>query len=118
MKSREPGLMRHNVGRSAVPSRRGDEETRERLAIVKRGQILGFGALVLTLAAIVTLATLGQSWVAGIVASGLAVIVAIFVTGQYRPGPVHIPEVAPRQPARLSEQELPGAIPPPHVATE
>jgi hypothetical protein len=114
VKNREPGLRPHNVGRSALPSRRGDKETRERLAIVKRGQILGFGALVLTLAAIVTLAALGQSWVAGIVATGLAVIVAIFVTGQYRPGPVHIPEVAPRQPARLSEQELPGSPPPPH----
>jgi hypothetical protein len=118
VKNREPGLRPHNVGRSALPSRRGDADAGERLAIVKRGQILGFGALVLTLAAIVTLAALGQSWVAGIVATGLAVIVAIFVTGQYRPGPVHIPEVAPRQPARLSEQELPGAPPPPHVATE
>ena len=114
MKNREPGLRPYNVGRSALPSRRGDAEARERLAIVKRGQILGFGALVLMLAAIVALAALGQSWVAGIVATGLAVIVAIFVTGQYRPGPVHIPEVAPRQPARLSEQELPGAPPPPH----
>jgi hypothetical protein len=85
---------------------------------VKRGQILGFGALVLMLAATVTLAVLGQAWVAGILATGLAVIVAIFVTGQYRPGPVHIPEVAPHQPARLPQQELPGAPPPSHATTE
>jgi hypothetical protein len=84
---------------------------------VKRGQILGFGALVLTLATIVTLAALGQSWVAGIVATGLAVIVAIFVTGQYRPSPVHIPDVAPHEPAWLPQQEMPGT-PPPYVATE
>ena len=106
------------MGRSAPPSRRGDAEARERLAIVKRGQILGFGALVLMLAAIVTLAALGQSWVAGIVAGGLVVIVAIFVTGQYRPGPAHIPDVALRQPARLSEQELPGPPTLPYAATE
>jgi len=106
------------VGRSVLPSRRGDTEARERLAIVKRGQILGFGALVLTLATIVTLAALGQSWVAGIVATGLAVIVAIFVTGQYRPAQVHIPEVAPRQPARPPQQELPDEPRPPHVAIE
>ena len=103
--------------RSILPSRHGDE-ARERLAIVKRGQILGFGALVLTLATIVTLAAIGQPWVAGIVATGLAVIVAIFVTGQYQPAPVHIPEVAPRQPVRLPQQELPGAPPPPHAAIE
>lgn len=108
MENREPGLRPHNVSRSASPSRREVAEAREQLAIVKRGQILGFGALVLTLAAIVTLAALGQSWVAGIVATGLAVIVAIFVTGQYRPGPVHIPEVAPHEPARLPQQEMPG----------
>jgi hypothetical protein len=70
------------VRRSILLSRRGDVEARERLAIVKRGQILGFGALVLTLTTIVTLAAIGQPWVAGIVATtGLAVIVAIFVTG-------------------------------------
>lgn len=100
-----------------LPSRREVVEAGEQLAIVKRGQILGFGALVLTLATIVALAALGQAWVAGILATGLAVIVAIFVTGQYRPAPVHIPEVAPHQPTRLSQPELPGA-PPPHVATE
>jgi hypothetical protein len=107
------------VRRSILPSRREDAEARERLAIVKRGQILGFGALVLTLATIVTLAAIGQPWVAGIVATtGLAAIVAIFVTGQYQPAPVHIPEGAPRQPVRLPQQELPGAPPPPHTAIE
>lgn len=105
--------------RSILPSRHGDAEARERLAIVKRGQILGFGALVLMLATIVTLAAIGQPWVAGIVTTtGLAVIVAIFVTGQYQPAPVHIPEVAPRQPVRRPQQELPGTPPPPHAAIE
>jgi len=43
----------------------------------------GFGALVLILATIVALATVGQPWVAGIVATtGLPAIVAIFVTGR------------------------------------
>jgi hypothetical protein len=109
----------HNVRRSISPSRREDAEARERLAIVKRGQILGFGALVLMLATIVTLAAIGQPWVAGVVATtGLAVIVAIFVTGQYQSAPVHLPEVTPRQPVRLPQQELPGAPPPPHTAIE
>jgi hypothetical protein len=107
------------VRRSIVPAQCGDAEARERLAIAKRGQVLGFGALVLMLATIVTLAAIGQPWVAGIVATtGLAAIVAIFVTGQYQPAPVHIPEVAPRQPVRLPQQELPGAPPPPHAAIE
>ena len=104
------------MSRSTLPSRRADAEAREQLAIVKRGQILGFGALVLTLATIVTLAAIGQPWVAGIVATGLVVIVATFVTGQ--PAPVHIPEAAPRQSIRLPQQELPGAPPPPQVAIE
>jgi hypothetical protein len=88
-----------------------DAEARERLAMLKRGQILGFGALVLTLATIVTLAVVGQPWVAGIVATGLTVIVAIFVTGQYQPASVH-------QPVRLPQQELPGAPPPPYDQPE
>jgi hypothetical protein len=113
-----PWLGIHNVRRSILPSRCGDAEARERLEIVRRGQILGFGALVLMLATIVTLAAVGQLWVAGIVATGLAAIVAIFVTGQYQPAPVHVPEVAPRQSVRLPQQELPGAPPPPDVAIE
>lgn len=105
--------------RSILPAQCGDSEARERLAIVKRGQVLGFGALVLMLATIVTLAAIGQPWVAGIVATtGLAVIVAIFVTGQYQPAPIHISEVVPRQPVQLPQQELPGALPPPHSAIE
>jgi hypothetical protein len=100
-----------------MPSRRGDAEACEWLAIVKRGQILGFSALVLTLATIVTLAAIGQPWVAGTLATtGLAVIVAIFVTGEYQPAPVHIPEVEPRRFVRLPQQELPGARPPSRVA--
>lgn len=117
MENPEPGLKPHEAGRSVVPSRHEVAEAADQLAIVKRGQILGFGALVLTLATIVTLAALRQAWVAGIVATGLAVIVAIFVTGQYRPAPVHIPEVAPHQPTQLPQQELPGTLPS-HVATE
>ena len=105
--------------RSILPARWGDAEARERLAILKRGQVLGFGALVLMLATIVTLAAIGQPWVAGIVATtGLPVIVAIFVTGQYQPAPVHIPEVVPRRRVWLPQQELPGAPPPPHAAIE
>ena len=105
--------------RPVLPSRRGDAEARERLAIVKRGQILGFSALALMLTTIVTLAAIGQPWVAGTVATaGLAVIVAIFVTGQYQPASVHTTEVAPRQPVGLLQPELPGAPPPPHAATE
>lgn len=97
--------------RSIVPSLREDAEARERLASVKRGQILGFGALVLTLATIVTLAAIGQPWVAGIVATtGLAAIVAIFVTGQYQPAPVHIPDTAPRQPVQQPQQALPDSL--------
>ena len=62
-----------------------DEETRERLAIVKRGQLLGFYALALMLIAIVALSGIGQPWVAETLASaGLAVVVAIFVTGRYQ----------------------------------
>lgn len=102
-----------------MPSRRRDAEAREWLAILKRGQILGFGALVLTLATIVTLAAIGQPWVAGIVATtGLPVTVAIFVTGEYQPAPVHIPEVPPPRPVRLPQQEFPGAPPPPLDANE
>jgi hypothetical protein len=86
---------------------------------LKRGQVLGFGALVLMLATIVTLAAIGQPWVAGIVATtGLPVIVAIFVTGQYQPAPVHTPEVVPRRRVWLPQQELAGAPPPPHAAIE
>jgi hypothetical protein len=85
---------------------------------VKRGQTLGFGALILMLASIVTLAALGQPWVAGIVATtgGLPVIVALFVTGQYRPAPAHVPDVAQCQPAQLPQQEPPDAPPTSHVA--
>jgi hypothetical protein len=105
---RGPWLRLHNGRRSILPARCGDAEAHERLAIVKRGQTLGFGALVLMLATIVTLAAIGQPWVAGIVATtGLAVIVAIFVTGEYQPAPVHSPEVAPPRPIRLPQQELP-----------
>jgi hypothetical protein len=109
---RGPWLRLHNGRRSILPARCGDAEAHERLAIVKRGQTLGFGALVLMLATIVTLAAIGQPWVAGIVATtGLAVIVAIFVTGEYQPAPVHSPEVAPPRPIRLPQQELPGMPP-------
>jgi len=86
---------------------------------VKRGQILGFGALVLTLATIVTLATIGQPWVAGIVATtGLPVIVTIFVTGQYQPAPVHVPQAAPPRPVQIPQQGTAAAPLPPHGAIE
>ena len=109
---RGPWLRLHNGRRSILPARCGDAEAHERLAIVKRGQTLGFGALVLMLATIVTLAAIGQPLVVGIVATtGLAVIVAIFVTGEHQPAPVHSPEVAPPRPIRLPQQELPGVPP-------
>lgn len=86
---------------------------------MKRGQILGFGALIITLATIVTLAAIGHPWVAGIVATpGLAVIVAIFVTGQYNPARGHNAEVASRRSVRPPQQELPVAPPPPSSAIE
>jgi hypothetical protein len=71
------------------------------------------------LATIVMLAAIRQPWVAGTLATtGLAAIVAIFVTGEYQPAPVHIPQVAPRRPVRLPQQELPGTTLPPHDAIE
>jgi hypothetical protein len=92
----------------------------ERLAILKRGQILGFRALILVLATIVALAAIGQPWVAGVVATtGLPAIVAIFVTGRYQPSAVHTPEVASRQPVRRPRPELQEApLPPPSPAIE
>lgn len=100
-------------------SGRDDHGPREQLAIAKRGQILGFGALILMLASIVTLAALGQPWVAGIVATtgGLPVIVALFVTGQYRPSPATVPEIVQQQTGQLPDQGAPNAPPPP-VAIE
>lgn len=92
--NRESWLRADKLRYSISPSRRGDDEARERLALVKRGQTLGFGALVLTLATIVTLAAIGQPWVAGILATGLAAIVAIFVTGKYQAATMRNPEVA------------------------
>jgi hypothetical protein len=71
------------------------------------------------LAAIVTLAAVGQPWVAGVVAtSGLAVIVAIFVTGQYQPAPGDVPEVMPPN-GRLPELDLAGSPhhPEPHPSS-
>jgi hypothetical protein len=107
VENREPGLKPHEVGRSVLPSRHEVAEASEQLAIMKQRQILGFGALILTLATIVTLAALRQAWVAGIVATGLPVIVAIFVTGQYRPAPAHIPQVAPHSPLGYLNKSCP-----------
>ena len=86
---------------------------------MKRGQILGFGALVLMLAAIVTLVAMGQPWVAGTVATaGLAVNVAIFVTGRHPPTSVQTSDAALPRPVRLPRQELPDGPPPPGAATD
>jgi hypothetical protein len=70
----------------------------ERLVLMKRGQILGFCALLPTLVTIVLLAAIGQPWVAGIVASSLTVVVGLFLTGRNLPKlsqyqPMHPPEV-------------------------
>lgn len=84
---------------------------------MKRGQMLGFSALFLTLATIVTLSAMGQPWVAGVVATtGLAVNVAVFVTGQYQPDSGRNLDIAPRQPVQLPDDKLPGRLPPPHAA--
>jgi hypothetical protein len=89
-----------------------DTEARDRLVLVKRGQLFGFGALVLMLATIVTLAAIGQSWVAGIVATtGLGGVVAIFVTDRHQPAPVHIAEFPPCQPDQRPQRESPGSLP-------
>lgn len=54
----------------------------------KVGRALGFAALVLLLGAVVTLAAMGDPWVAGVVATtGLTTIVPLFVTGQSPPAP-------------------------------
>ena len=90
---------------------RRDADARERLALVQRGQALGLGALFLTLATVVTLTALGQPWVAGIVATGMPVIVAIFVTGKYQPAPAHIREAEQRQLDGHPQQEVPGVAP-------
>lgn len=107
--TRELRLSTRKVRRSNLPSRREDAEAREQLAIVRRGQALGFGALVLTLATIVTLAAIGQPWVAGAVATlGSWVIVAIFRTGKCQTAALDAPEVVPHQFVRLFRQGLSG----------
>ncbi|WP_157036385.1 hypothetical protein [Streptomonospora alba] len=86
---------------------------------MKRGQSLGFSALIVTLAAIVALAAIGYPWVAGIVATtGLTAIVSIFVTGQYQPVPVRIPKGVPHQPVQLPRQDVPDTPPPPQGPIE
>jgi hypothetical protein len=101
----EPWRRADDLYRSISPPRDEATEAPERLTIAKRGQALGFGALILTLGTIVTLAAIGQPWVAGIVATtGLATIVAIFVTGTYQPAPIHIRDPT-RQPTRPPQQE-------------
>jgi len=87
-------------------SQRGNAERSERLDLVRRGQNLGFGALVLILATIVMLAAIGQPWVAGIVATtGLVAIVTVFVTGECRPSPARSSEHEWRQPSGLAQEE-------------
>jgi hypothetical protein len=112
--------MIHEVRHPNVPPQRAEaEEASERLAIVMRGQLLGFGALVLTLAAIVTLAAIGQPWVAGILATAsLTSTVAMFVTGQYQPPHAPNSDAATRLPAGPPQQELPGTPPAAPATTE
>lgn len=89
------------------------------MAVVKRGQILAFGALVLTLTTIVTLTMIGHPWVAVVVTTtGLVPVVVIFVTGQYQPTVHNVREFLPRQPVRLPTQDAPDAPPTPHAAIE
>jgi hypothetical protein len=81
-------------------------EAQARLDLIKRGQAFGFAALLAMLAAIIALAAIGQSWVAGVLAGvGLAGIVAVFVTGRYEAAPVSVPDV--HSSSKLaSEQQL------------
>jgi hypothetical protein len=61
--------------------------------------VLGFAALVLLLGAVVTLAAMGEPWVAGIVATtGLTTIVPLFVTGQSPPAPTQLTALGRRLP--------------------
>lgn len=91
----EHPLSAHKPRHSITLPHRGRSETDGWLAIVERGQILGFRALVLILATIITLALIGQPWVAGILATALAAIVATFVTGRYNPPSTRVSEVTP-----------------------
>ena len=75
-----------------VPAGRSDGRSDEQAATTRR-QNLGLVALILMLVTIVALAALGQPWVAGAVAAGLAAVVAIFVTGQHRGDPQGLPGV-------------------------
>ncbi|GAA5172028.1 hypothetical protein GCM10023321_71330 [Pseudonocardia eucalypti] len=85
----------HQLHPSILPAQ--GEDAHERTAVIRRRQTLGFAALVLVLAATVTLAAIGQPWVAGLVATtGLGATVATFVTGKYQPPRIHIPKVAQR----------------------
>lgn len=81
-----------------MPSRRQGVASNEQLGVVKRGQLLGFGALAMMLTAIVVLAGIGQSWVAGTLATAGMAVVAAFVTGRYQPSPVHTREDMPACP--------------------
>ncbi len=81
----EPGPVRIPPGTGAVPG------AAPRPDPGKLGQALGFAALVLLLGAVVTLAAIGEPWVACIVATtGLTSIVPLFVTGQSPPAPTQL----------------------------
>lgn len=85
-----------------------DHERSDWAAITKRGQAFGFWALILTLAAVVLLAALGQPWVAGIVTTtAVPAILPIFATGGCR----HTPTAGACQTPQPAVQEPPGSPP-------
>jgi hypothetical protein len=80
--------------------------------IEKSRYVYGLSALILILAAIVTLGAIGQPWVAaGVVTTVLVRVVAIFVTGEYDPAPVNTAPPVETQPAWTPQEDLPGAVP-------
>lgn len=61
-----------------------EKELRARHELAHRGQTLAFAALVLVLAAVVTLGLHGHDWLAGTIGgSYLVSVVGLFITGRY-----------------------------------
>lgn len=89
------------------------------LDLAARGQAFGFGALVLILATIITLAVLGQPWLAGVVAtSSLVGVVGIFVTGRFQSQSDADRELEPPESVRRSGPQAPGLPPTPRSGVE
>jgi len=77
-------------------------EKQSRQRQVLQGRVFGLAALMLMLGTVIVLSLIGQPWVAGVIGgTGLAVIVAVFVTGHYEPRA--LPE--PRQATTMNVKE-------------